>query len=562
MSQFSLVSTKDLPILIFVSSWFGLLAFVFLHLLPLLILDHLLIPLLVSFSVACGVALFFLVAPMFLFRVDMDRLLCSGFTFGILLVILYGLYALLLAVVGHFSPDMCDATTEFLLLIVLACALGYSPLKRLVDYVVDRLIFGGRPDYYALFENISGRMATSLRLKDLAQLLTVDLPGKLQITAIGLMILEPKRSRLYPENLRFGTSLWSQSRLVKLLKRGKLFFLCKKGGSDSVLSGELHEIQEAGFSLAYGLQGGSLFAGMLLLGPRQDGGQYTSQDLQAFSILAYQVSIAVENALNFEFLEESNRQLQTTFHKLVEAEKMAALGEMTATLAHELITPLSIVRSSAQYLLRQQRSKETQKKLLNYVVDEVDGLNLVINNLLGLARHKPPQFRQVDVRAELNEFVDKWTGCEQHSAKVIIELDLPVRMPTLYADVKQLRQVLMHCVSNSEEAMEDGGTVMLSVREIEQQRVEFCIRDTGPGIAEDDLKLAFKKFFTTKEKGVGLGLPVCRQIARAHNGSIKLVNNDGAGASVILRLPLRPLATITLDDIDMSASDKDQDNEN
>jgi len=562
MSRFPLVTIKDLPILIFVSFWFGLLVFVFLHLLPLLILDHPVIPLLVSFAVACVVALFFLFAPVFLLRADMDRLLCSGLTFGVLLGILYGLYALLLAVVDYFSPNVRDATTEFLLLIVLACALGYSPLRRLVDSVVDRLIFAGRPDYYDLFDDISGRMATSLQLADLVQLLTVDLPRKLQITEVGLMILEQKRSRLYPENLRFGTSLWSKSRLVRLLRQGRRFFFCKKIGRDLILSQELQEIKEAGFSLVYGLQGGSLFAGMLLLGPRQDGGRYTGKDLQAFSTLAHQVSTAVENALNFEFLEDSNRQLQTTFHKLVEAEKMAALGEMTATLAHELINPLAIIRSSAQYLLREQRDEETQKKLLNYVVDEVDGLNLVINNLLGLARHKPPQFRQVDVRVELNEFVDKWTGCEQHSAKVTIELDLPSRIPTLYADVKQLRQVLMHCVSNSEEALEDGGTVTISFKEIDQQRVEFCIRDTGPGIAEDDLKLAFKKFFTTKEKGVGLGLPVCRQIARAHNGSIKLVNNKGPGASVILRLPLRPLATITLDDIDISASDKDQDNEN
>ncbi len=562
MSQFPVFTAKELLILTFLLSWFGLLAFVFLHLLPLLILDHPLMPLRFSFSVACGTALLFLAVAMFLFQVEISRMLYSGLTFGILLGILYGLTTLLLVIINFFFPDLYDTTAKFLLFIILACTLIRSRLRKMVENIVDRFIFKERPDYYALFDDISGRMATSVHLRDLAKLLTVDFPEKLQITAIGLMILEQKRSRLFPEDLRFGTSLWSKSRMVTLLRQGKRFFFCKKEENDLVLSRELQEIKEAGFSLAYGLQGGSLFAGMLFLGPRQDGSRYTKQDLQAFSTLAHQVSTAVENALHFEFLESSNRQLQNTFNKLVEAKKMAALGEMTATLAHELITPLSIIRSSAQYLLQGQRDKETQKKLLNYVVDEVDGLNQVINNLLGLARHKTPHFNQVNVRAELKDFVDKWTGCEQHSPDITIELDLPDRMPTLYADIKQLRQVLTNCVSNSEEAIKDKGTITISFREIDQQQAEFCIGDTGPGIAEEDLKLAFKKFFTTKEKGVGLGLPVCRQIMRAHNGSIKLINNKGIGTLVILRLPLLPLANISRDNNSVSAFVKEQDNEN
>ncbi len=548
MSRLPLVTTKDLPILVFLSSWFGLMAFVCSYFLPLLILGQPLVSLLASLSFGCSVALMFLITPMSLLRAAMDRLLRCGLTLGVLIGIFSTLYALSLSIINYFLPRSTDTTGILLFIIILICTLGYCPLQRLVNYVVDRVIFVGRPDYYDLFNNLSGQMATSLHLTDLIQLLTVDLPRELRITRIGVMILEQKRSRLYPEGLRFGSNLWSQSRLVALLREGKQFFFCKKVSNDALLSEEFKEIKKAGFSLVYGLQGGSLFAGMLLLGPRQDGSQYTNQDLQAFSTLAHQVSTALENALNFESLENSNRQLQTTFHKLVEAEKMAALGEMTATLAHELINPLSIIRSSAQYLLQEQRDKLTQQKLLNYVVDEVDELNLVINNLLGLARHKPPQFRQVDVRTELNEFVKTWTGCEQHAPQVTIKLDLPDHIPPLYADVKQLRQVLMHCVSNSEEAMEGRGTITLRFREIKQQHVEFCVHDTGPGIAPDALKSAFKKFFTTKERGVGLGLPVCKQIARAHNGSIKLINNEKAGASVILRLPQRPLAVMPLDD--------------
>ncbi|WP_319550319.1 ATP-binding protein [Desulfogranum marinum] len=544
MPRFLQISKKDLFILLFIGVWFGVLVFVYLYMLPLLIVDHSLVSLTLSLFTATVVSLFFFFGPIFFLKVELDRLLSSGLTFGILLGMLYGLYACLLALLDYLSPNSRDAPTEFLLLVILGCALVYSPLRRLVQYSVDRLIFGSRPDYQNLLCEVSGRIATTLQLPDLVDILVNELPKGLQVTGIGLMIMEEKRSRLYPENLRFGSSLWSKSRLITLLRQGQQSFSCKRMVGDSVLSAELLEIKKAGFALVYGLQGGSLFAGMLLIGPRKDGTSYTSRDFQAFSILGSQVSTAIENALNFESLAGSNDQLQATFHKLVQAEKMAALGEMTAMLAHELINPLGIIRSSAQYLLSEQRSAEVQENLLQYVIEEVDSLNLIINNLLGLARHKPPKFRKVDLQFEIKDFVDKWVECEEHSEGVKINVNLPDTLPVLYADFKQLRQVLFNCVANSEEAMEAVGTITISIREIEQQRIEIVVEDTGPGVAEDDLKLVFKKFFTTKEKGVGLGLPVCRQVVRAHNGSIKLVNNQEGGARVIIRLPLRPLVTV------------------
>lgn len=544
MSRFLLISKKDLPILAFIGCWFGLLTFVYLHMLPLLILDHQLLSLPVAAGVASTVFLLLFLGPGFFFRVDLDRLLSSGFTFGVLLGMLYGLYACLLAVLDQLSPNSRDVPTELLLLVILGCALVYSPLRRLVQYTVDRVIFGGRPDYQNLLCDFSGRIATTLNLPDLVEILVNELPQKFQITAIGLMIMEEKRSRLYPENLRFGTNLWSESRLIELLRDGHQSYFCQRVVGEPVLTDELLGIEAAGFSLVYGLQGGSLFAGMLLLGPRKDGTEYTSRDVQAFSTLANQVSIAVVNSLNLESLVNSNDQLQTTFHKLVQAEKMAALGEMTAMLAHELINPLGIIRSSAQYLLSEQRPLDVQQNLLQYVIEEVDGLNLAINNLLGLARHKPPKFRKVDLHAEMKAFMRKWLECDEHSSSVKIDVRMPENLPVLYADFQQLRQVLVNCVANAEEAMGGTGSIAITIAEIDRQRLEIIIADTGPGIAEDDLKLVFKKFFTTKEKGVGLGLPVCRQIVRAHNGSIKLLNRDQGGATVVIRLPLRPLVTV------------------
>jgi len=283
---------------------------------------------------------------------------------------------------------------------------------------------------------------------------------------------------------------------------------------------------------------------MLLLGSRKDGAQYSSRDVQVFSTLANQVNIAVENALNYETLAESKEQLQMVYDKLVQAEKMAALGELTTVLAHELKNPLGIIRGSAQFLAGAQRDSEMQQELLHYIMDEVDTLNLVIGNLLGLARHKPPRFRKVDLRKELSTFICQWQQSSEHNPEVEIILSIPTPLPALYADSKQLRQVLLNCVANSEEVMAAGGIIKISARELEEERIEILLTDTGPGMAEEDIKLVFKKFFTTKEKGVGLGLSVCRQIIRAHNGSIRLLNRSEGGVQVLIRLPLRPLVAV------------------
>jgi signal transduction histidine kinase len=133
--------------------------------------------------------------------------------------------------------------------------------------------------------------------------------------------------------------------------------------------------------------------------------------------LANQVNIAVENALNYETLAESKEQLQMVYDKLVQAEKMAALGELTTVLAHELKNPLGIIRGSAQFLASSPRSLEMQQELLHYIMDEVDTLNLVINNLLGLAQHKPPLLQEVDLRRELSTCISQWQQGSDHNGQ-------------------------------------------------------------------------------------------------------------------------------------------------
>lgn len=534
--------------------WFGFIPYLFFRLLPELVLGSPLLSRSGVLSLGLAVALLIPLLQKCGY-IDQERLLNNSITHSLLATALLGLYRLFLPVVRFLYADRQPYPGEGLFLFLLLAVLVVRPLFELIQVAVDRFVLRNRPDYQSLLCDISGRIATSLYLPDLLQVLTSELPERLMITGVGLMILDEKRSRLYPEDLRFGSGLWSESRLISLLRENNHFFFCRPVGNDPLLSRELLEIRRAGFSLVYNLPGGSQYGGMLLLGNRKDGAQFSSRDIQVFSTLANQVNIAVENALNYETLAESKEQLQMVYDKLAQAEKMAALGELTTVLAHELKNPLGIIRGSAQFLASAQRDSGMQQELLHYIMDEVDTLNLVIGNLLGLARHKPPRFRKVDLRRELSTFIGQWQQSSEHNPTVEIILSIPNPLPVLYADSKQLRQVLLNCVANSEEVMPAGGIIKISARELDEERIEIVLTDTGPGMAEEDIKLVFKKFFTTKEKGVGLGLSVCRQIIRAHNGSIRLLNRSEGGVQVLIRLPLRPLVAVG-QDMDTSVDGK------
>jgi len=525
-------------------TWFGIMPFLFFSLLPELALDHPLLPWPGSLFLGLFLSLVLLPLAQKYGTIDLDRLLNSSLTYSLLVTALLGLFMLSRSASRLLPPDSQPDANEAIFYFLLATVLVVRPLLDLIQFAVARFVLRKQPDYQALLCDISSRIASALYLPDLLQLLTTELPERLMITNVGLMIMDEKRSRLYPENLRFGSSLWSESRLISLLRNGNQYFFCRPVPRDPQLSLELMEIRKAGFSLVYGLPGGSRYGGMLLLGSRRDSAPYTRRDVQVFSTLANQVNVALENALNYETLAESKEQLQMVYDKLVQAEKMAALGELTTVLAHELKNPLGIIRGSAQYLASSPRSVEMQQELLHYIIDEVDTLNLVISNLLGLARQKPPHFRQIDLRRELTTFICQWQQSTDHNRDVDIILSTTEYLPVMYADSRQLRQVLLNCVLNSEEVMPDGGVIKISAREQAGEQIEIILTDTGPGITEEDLKLVFRKFFTTKTKGMGLGLPVCRQIIRSHNGSIQLLNRRGGGVKVVIRLPLRPLVTV------------------
>ena len=231
--------------------------------------------------------------------------------------------------------------------------------------------------------------------------------------------------------------------------------------------------------------------------------------------------------------------LQTYREDLVErnrnAERLATIDHFAANIGHELRNPLGVVESSL-YLLRQHLGAEVARapqvaKHLDRIGTEVKRANQTIADLLDLARNKPPKRRPTDLRLLVESAVD----ASLLPAAVTFESTVPAGL-TARIDADQLRQVHVNLIVNACQAMGGRGRLSLEGERTADGGARLRVRDDGPGVPEEDGRRIFEALFTTKAKGSGLGLALCRRIVNAHGGSIVLEATP-AGASFLLTLP-------------------------
>ncbi len=539
-------SSKNQVKLSLAAYWLTFTPYVALYLLPNLLFDRPLISFRIVVLAAIILPAAYLVALLRYKLRSVDRLISRTAAYFIVILFLSLSYSVLLALLKRWLFGRQVFSEELFLLFLLAIALGITPLINWTQGLVDRYFFRYRPNDNELLFAFSKKLASTMLLSELATLITDELPQQVQITGSALLLLKGKHSLLYPEHLRIGSRPWPDSHLIKRFRNGEQALFCHEEQSDPQLNMELSQLQAAGYVLALPLSGSALLTGVLLLGPRKDGRLFRENDIRMLATLGNQTAIALKNSLHYTSLVNSKKQLEALFSRLVQNEKMAALGEMSATLAHEIKNPLGIIRSSAQYLAEEKRTAEINQEMLYYIIDEVDGLNMVITNILGLAKFKNPSFKPIDLQRDISTLLGQWQGSDDHNPKIRIHGTVARRLPLLCADFQQIRQVLFNLLRNSEEALADGGNITLSVKK-DHTFALFRLKDDGPGIAEKYTDHLFKKFFTTKKDGIGLGLSVCEQIVSAHQGAITIQNRPTGGTEVLIRLPFQPLATIGIE---------------
>ncbi|PKN92394.1 MAG: hypothetical protein CVU44_14755 [Chloroflexi bacterium HGW-Chloroflexi-6] len=236
-----------------------------------------------------------------------------------------------------------------------------------------------------------------------------------------------------------------------------------------------------------------------------------------------------------EMVEARTVELREAQEKLVRQEKLAVLGQLAGGVGHELRNPLGVINNAVYYLrMAQPETSEKVKEYLGIIETETHNANKIISDLLDFSRIKTTAVESVDIAGLVRHTLERFPTTEN----VQVTLDLPEDLPTIYIDPRQLTQVLGNLVLNACQAMPQGGTLSLSAKK-KGKMVTIAVADTGTGITPENMQKLFEPLFTTKPKGIGLGLAVSKKLIEANNGKIEVESEPGKGSTFIVILPIK-----------------------
>jgi len=244
-------------------------------------------------------------------------------------------------------------------------------------------------------------------------------------------------------------------------------------------------------------------------------------------------------ATNEELLA-ANRDLRETQEQLIRSEKLAAIGKLAGGVGHELRNPLGAIKNAVYYIRGKLANSELAKteprimEFLGIVDDEISSSNKIISDLLNFSRVGKPAVSPAKIRDVMEDTLSHITLPE--GVQVINELD--AGLPEVEIDADQIRQVFVNIATNAIQSMPEGGKLTIGARK-RDKFLEIAISDTGDGISEELIGKIFDPLFTTRAKGIGLGLAVCKSIIDRHGGAIDVESKAGGGTTFRVKLPLK-----------------------
>jgi len=275
---------------------------------------------------------------------------------------------------------------------------------------------------------------------------------------------------------------------------------------------------------------------ILLAGKNIRDACFSTSDLEIASILAQQAGVALENARLHSDLLENIRQVEESQRALIQAEKMAVAGRLTASIAHEINNPLQSVRNCMHLAGRMELTSEQRQNYNQMAKLELDRLMQTVQQMLDYFRPGSVERKPIN----LNEIVQRVLSLVDNQLvenNIQYQVHYAPDLPQVKAVSDQIQQVLLNLILNAMEAMPTGGNLLITTRALDDE-VEILVEDSGPGIALQDRERIFEPFISTKDGGTGLGLAVSYGIITAHGGSLGIVEGAGPGACFRICLPM------------------------
>ncbi|MBN2575361.1 MAG: hypothetical protein JXP73_12430 [Deltaproteobacteria bacterium] len=429
-----------------------------------------------------------------------------------------------------------------------AVIIVFEPLRGLLERVVNRWMFQEKYELFRRIESLRTDLMNVIDVRDLVPRVLSALEASRRVTHASMYIVDPDGSaydlvghvgprpegridavahRGFLERLRRAGVV-----SVEGLERELLALRNKQGEEREALLLVLRVLELVNGSVVLAVLGEEQLLGMLVLRDERLREAYSSEEIELFRSVAASIGVTLQNSQIYERMKERDR--------------LAALGQMAAGLAHEIRNPLGSIKGAAQYLQPVEGPKPDagMREFLGIIVEEVDRLNRIVSQFLDYAR----PYRGDQSPLDVNEVVRKTVNLiekERSGARVEIAMNLVDGLPLVRADAQQLHQVFLNLAINALDAMPQGGRLRVSTSLRRSTRrgasaafLEVRFRDDGVGIPPVELRNLFIPFFTTKEKGTGLGLPISQRIIENHGGTIEVRSQPGSGSTFTVLLPV------------------------
>jgi two-component system, NtrC family, sensor histidine kinase HydH len=512
-------------------------------------------------SVFVIVYLYFLSQNLIRYRLlDLNELLGRMVVLGTLVFILTLIYGALVRWVG---PDEQGLFFFNTLLASATIVILIEPLRTRVEGGISRWMFQEKFELSRRIEMLRSEMANMIDMRVLVPRVLGALEDSRRITHGSIYLADPDGSGFElaghvgprPE-FRFD-AITHRAFFERLRRTGVITLegvereiTARRPTSteeQESLQLVLRTFEQMNGAVALGFSSEDQLLGALVIRDDRLSEAYSSDEIEIFRGVATSIGITLQNSQVYERMKERDR--------------LAALGQMAAGLAHEIRNPLGSIKGAAQFLQPgssggdgpggsgpgpgKESAREGTQEFLDIIVEEVNRLNKIVSQFLDYARPYRGEQRTLDVADVLRKTLSLMTKESEEHARVDIVTDFAERMPPVRADAEQLLQVFLNLSLNALQAMSGGGRLLISTglrratrRGAAAAFLEIRFRDSGVGIPPGDLKNLFIPFFTTKEKGTGLGLPISQRIIENHGGTIEVRSQPGEGATFTVLLPI------------------------
>ena len=502
---------------------------------------NLLTPFLLLFPLSIGYA----VARHDLFSVD--RYLRLGVSYAALTVVVFGSYAGFVVLgelwLGHRLPSVLVP------LYVLVMMLFLNPLRERIQRAVDRLFYRQRYDYRGTVESTSRALTAYLESDRIAETVLATLVDDVAVDWAVLLMLEDEgqdapRAYARPREhaARVLGLLDEQPGLlerVAALPRPLRRLEHSGRGRDAPLADALRFADRTGARLLLPLRFEGKPLGVLVVGEKLSGALFSDEDMQLLHTLAHQAALALTNARAYEIIRR-------TQDELVQAERLAAIGEMSAALAHGIRNPVAGIRLFAELARDDLDDRPQIASTMTDIIAESDRLERRVRSVLDIARPLEAKVRAGDLAAFLAAVVDELRPRAPGSILVDLTVDEGAASPLAHTlfDPHALRECIETIVVNAFEALGNAGHVSIraSLDRFGDDRpaAGISIADDGPGMDEATSRRVFELFFTTKRSGTGVGLAMTKRLVERQGGTIDVETAAGRGTRFRIRLPLAP----------------------